>query len=172
MKPADGLASLAADNQHVDAVARWLAVAALVVAAGSMFIAWRSYRRGGAQVKVTLRKRGGDQITYANGPIDRDEVELTVRNRGLASVQIADVFMQARRRKTKGQTSGLDGPILNDFVLDGLHQESWSERMSDLLELAGVAGKQAARVRGVAQLGDGRKRSSRWLRLSEADLSK
>jgi hypothetical protein len=164
-----GLASLAADNQHVDAVARWLAVAALVVAAGSMFIAWRSYRRGGARVKVTLRKRPGEQIDLG---IYRDEVELTVRNRGLASVQIADVFMQTRGRKTKDQTSGLDGPILNDFILDGLHQESWSERMSDLLELAGVAGKQAARVRGVAQLGDGRKRSSRWLRLSEADLSK
>jgi hypothetical protein len=167
----DSLVTLAADSQHVDVVARSLAIAALVIAAGSLFVAWRAYRRGGARVKVTLRKRAGEQFTYANGPMFRDQVELTVRNRGLAAVQIKDVSVQARRRKTKGQTSGLEGPTLDDFILDGLHQESWYEHMSSLLDLAGVSGKQVARVRGVAQLGDGRKRSSPWMRLSEADLS-
>jgi len=156
---------------HTDVLARVLAIVALVIATGSLLLGWRTYRRGGALVKVTARKHSGKAVMYANGPIYGDVVEVTVSNRGLASVQVTGILFEVHGKEGARETDA-GGPTL-PMPLDGFHRETWEASMSALLGLAGVSGAAVARVRAGVELGNDRKRfSRRWLNLSEADLSK
>jgi hypothetical protein len=158
-----GLASLAADNQHVDAVARWLAVAALVVAAGSMFIAWRSYRRGGARVKVMAWP---DSVSSLDQQIHYEEIVVDVRNRGLATAQV--VRMAVRRSLRRHREEVVPYGELLKYTLPGLDHVRFTLELRQVIDAVGLRTGKSARIRVLVQLGTGHWRRSRSLRVKYA----
>jgi hypothetical protein len=161
----------AADQTQTDVLARVLAIVALVIGLAGLVLAYRTYRRGGARVKVTVRKRPRDHFVAAFGDEATYQrmIDIRVSNRGLASVQIAEVAVDIR---VDGASQRIDagGPVSGPLA--GLHSDEWSVSTLSVLKVPGVSEAKSIRMRAVAQLGDGRTRHSRWISMSTADLSK
>jgi hypothetical protein len=155
---------------HTDVAARVLGIVAIVIASGSLFLAYRTYRRGGARVKIKATKKVHDVVLYANGPIYGDVVEVVASNHGLASAQVAMMFFDVKGKKgfIEVQPSGPSLPHL----LEGLHEETWAPPIEKILNGADVTDNGFARVRAGVRLGNGRYAHSRWFKVSRADLSK
>lgn len=152
---------------HPDTLARVLSIAAIVVSAGSTAISWMIYRRAGARVSVAVEKMQKYQVNVINSPVYSDIFMIKARNRGMASIQVTNVFFEVRGREGF-ITLEPDGPNL-PHVLDGLHEAIWAPSFATLLEGAQVAEKGPAKVRAGVVLANDKKRKSRWFSVEAAE---
>jgi len=154
----------------VDMVARGLSVFATLVALGSFWLAWRSYRRAGARVVVTAEKQLKYQAFYVDGPIYDDVLTVRVSNKGLAKVQVSNMFYEVKGKKGF-VTLDPHGPRL-PFVLEGMHQELWAPSLSTIANGADLGADGVSQLRAGVLLGDGSQKFSRWLTLSADEVTK
>lgn len=157
-----------------------VAVIALVLSAGSLFVSWRGYRQSGANVTCLL-----DIVNF--------DFVVAVRNKGLASVQVRDIgFMVRNARGGAGQgTVYVEGermpptksaeqvrivmPRLISFdvtgqelgqAVPGLHTEYFTVSSSDVFdEMSRVLEHGRQRIKAAVVLGDGREAVSNWVGL-------
>jgi len=154
----------------VDLVARGLSVFAIFVALSSFLLAWRTYRRAGARVVVTAEKQLKYQAFYVDGPIYDDVLTVRVSNKGLAKVQVSNMFYEVKG-KDGFVTLDPNGPQL-PFVLEGMHQELWTPSLSTMAKGAGLGTDGVSQLRAGVLLGDGTQKFSRWLTLSADEVTK
>jgi hypothetical protein len=122
---------------HTDVAARVLGIVAIVIALGSLFLAYRTYRRGGARVKIKATKKVHDVVLYANGPIYGDVVEVVASNHGLASAQVAMMFFDVKGKKgfIEVQPSGPSLPHLR-----GSRRHRRQSRRSSMVQMSRITG--------------------------------
>jgi hypothetical protein len=122
---------------HTDVAARVLGIVAIVIASGSLFLAYRTYRRGGARVKIKATKKVHDVVLYANGPIYGDVVEVVASNHGLASAQVAMMFFDVKGKKgfIEVQPSGPSLPHLR-----GSRRHRRQSRRSSMVQMSRITG--------------------------------
>ena len=155
---------------QVDLVARGLAIFATLVAVGSFWLAWRTYRRAGARVVVSAEKQLNYEAFYVDGPVYDDVLAVRVSNKGLAKVQISNMFYEVKG-KDGFVTLDPSGPGL-PFGLEGMHQELWAPSLSTIAKGADLGDNGVSQVRAGVLLGDGTQKFSKWLTLSTDEMTK
>ncbi|MGC5009672.1 hypothetical protein ACLQ2R_02785 [Streptosporangium sp. DT93] len=141
-----------------DVFARYIGVAAAAIALLSLFISWHTYRRAGARISVTAQEDMRVQSTTASGTEVRHRViDVTLRNRGMARVQVIGVFLENRPLVLP-----LDMGDRLPQVLEGFHEATWEVPVRALPKsIRLVDGK--ARIRLGAKLATGKNHMSPWL---------
>jgi hypothetical protein len=155
---------------QVDLVARGLAIFATLVAVGSFWLAWRTYRRAGARVVVSAEKQLKYETFYVDGPIYDDVLAVKVSNKGLAKVQISSMFYEVKGKKGF-VTLDPQGPVL-PRPLEGMHQELWAPSLATIAKGADLGTDGVSRLRAGVLLGDGSRKFSKWLTLSADEVTK
>jgi hypothetical protein len=156
--------------QQVDPLARTLSIIAILLASGGLWVSLRTYLRGGARVVVTAEKQLKYQVFYASGPVFDDVLTVKVSNKGLAKVQISNMFYEVKG-KDGFVTLDPNGPPL-PFVLEGMHQEVWVPSLSTIAKGADLGAVGVSELRAGVVLGNGAQKFSKWLTLSADEQAK
>ncbi|MEU8035696.1 hypothetical protein [Streptosporangium sp. NPDC049078] len=104
-----------------DWFARALGGAGVLIAAGSLFIAWRAFRRGGYKIKVSATVNTEMLEDYPNGSRRMTYVNVTVSNHRAGEVQI--VRFHGHDGVNPPQEIGLIGD--SQHTLKGISQARW-----------------------------------------------
>ncbi len=151
-----------------DVIARAVSVLALLVAVASLYLSWRSFRRSGARVSVSVEKQLHYAVLFVNEPIFDNVLTVRARNAGMAPVQITNLFYEVDGRNGF-VTLNPSGPAL-PHVLAGLHEAVWIPSLSTVAEGARLDDSGTVRVRAGVVLGDGREVRSKWIAITRDDL--
>jgi hypothetical protein len=158
--------------QQVDPLARTLSIIAILIASGGLWLSLRTYLRAGARVVVTVEKQRKYPAFYVDGygPFYDDVLTAKVSNKGLAKVQISNMFYEVQG-KDGFVTLDPNGPIL-PFVLEGMHQELWTLSLSTIAKGSDLGANGVSKVRAGVVLGNRAHKFSGWVTLSADEVTK
>jgi hypothetical protein len=160
------LADSPSQGGQTDAVARVLAIIAVVISLASLYLAYRTYRRGGARIKVEAWHLGPDSVSSLDQEVLDEEIVVDIRNRGLATAQIVQMAVRRCLRRHREQVVPY-GELLK-YTLPGLAHERWTLEVPQVIDAVGLRRGKSARVRVLVQIGTGHWRRSRSLRVRYA----
>lgn len=155
--------SLLAGAAEPDIFARVVGGAAACIALLSLFVSWRSYRRGGVKVKVTTEKIERDYGLYAGAP-SRPEtmISVTATNLRTGRVQITKLIYEVKGEQQARVLEGLRPPV--PHVLEGLHTANWEFYVATIADQIGL--KDAAEIRMDVILATSKKRTGPWFTIT------
>jgi hypothetical protein len=140
-------------------VALAISIVALLV---STLTWWMGYQRSGAVVRVTGSIEKNYQWGYVNGLLFADVVHVTARNKGLATVELENLFYMVEGDPTPpAPVIPNDGPSFSTPI-PGLHQEAWTLDLKSVLDDVRSV-RDARRFRVGVTLSTGATRKSGWI---------
>lgn len=149
-----------------DNLARGVSILALLVASGGLYLSWKTYRRGGAQIKVKLSR--SNYTTYADGPMSWPILLMLVQNVGHASVQVTGVWFDVKNAKEVVERNP-SGPTI-PTTLAGNSEVSWTPNLSTVANAA-LGDAESVKVRAVVQIAGDRLTHSGWITIERADMA-
>lgn len=149
--------------------AKWwalaVAVCSLIVAGFSLTLSIRTYNRAGPRIGVSVAKQrlfGGMSF-----PNYEDVLAVTVSNSGLATAQVAHLYIDVRNSRTGLVPVAPAGPAL-PYPINGHHEETWVPTLRVIARDARKAATgNSVEIRAAVRLGSGEIVKSTWIDVTD-----